>query len=271
MQRFINRVVIGVNKIQKMKKYFLLLVFTAVFSVQGFTCSCFPVGYHFCETLANDTSIASVVMVQKLNDYHYGMRVKLIQHISGEPVADTVIVWGDNGALCRLGTGGWGIGDTIIMALHHADLSGNIIYNPDYPPNLENTQDYHVSGCGVYALNVLDGQVIGYINQNSMQIMNITSFLAVSCVYILNTEDPEIELTVSIYPNPASDLVSITIANHLNETFQISIINALGEVVMQSFYQPNLPLNIHPLNNGLYTVIIRSHSIQKCIKLLKQE
>jgi hypothetical protein len=253
-----------------MKKYFLFLSIGFLAAVKGFACSCFPIGNHFCETLANDSSIATVVMVQKLNDYHYGMRVRLLQHISGEPMADTVMVWGDNGALCRLYTGGWNNGDTLILALHHSDLLGNTIYNPDYPPNLENIQDYHISGCGVYALNVNLGQVTGYINQNNTQWMSISSFLAQPCIYVLHTENPDNELEATLYPNPASNLVYISVNNQVAQTFRISIINALGEIVDQYLYQPGTPINLGQLKNGLYTVIISSPSQKKCFRVVKQ-
>jgi len=248
------------------------ILFSAIilFSVQIKTmaCSCFPAGYHFCETLQNDTTIASVVMVQKLSDYHYGMDVKVLLNISGEITEDTIRVWGDNGALCRLYTG-WPVGDTLILALHHTDMTGNMIHNPDFPPNLEDSSDYHISGCGVYALNVNNGMVTGSINAQSLQQMPLNTFLAMGCLQLGAEENPLDHL--QLYPNPANDVVLFSSVNVNLGELQVEIINCLGQSVYhQASFTLDQSLNISNLTEGVYTVVVSNGSKKQAFRLIKQ-
>ncbi|MCB0768345.1 MAG: T9SS type A sorting domain-containing protein [Flavobacteriales bacterium] len=117
----------------------------------------------------------AVVMVVPVLHEHYGMDVAILQVFQGEVNADTVRVWGDNGALCRLYTG-WAIGDTIILGLQQCDLAGNSILNPEYPPDLESPEDYMVSVCGVYMLDYAGGMVYGRIDTPLEQAMTVEAF-----------------------------------------------------------------------------------------------
>lgn len=117
----------------------------------------------------------AVVMAIPLQQYHYGIDMVIVQVFQGEVNNDTVRVWGDNGALCRLYTG-WAAGDTLILGLHQCDLSGNSIQNPDYPPDLEREEDYMISACGAYLLDFQNGEVRGPVDQPFIQSYTLTSF-----------------------------------------------------------------------------------------------
>lgn len=157
----------------------LALFFATAFST-AHACSCFGPNT-FCGVLNPPYENpewwlpTAVVMAVPLQQYHYGVDVLIVQVFQGEMDNDTVRVWGDNGALCRLYTG-WATGDTLILGLHRCDLSGNVIQNPDYPPGLEREEDYMISGCGVYLLDFNNGMVSGPIDQPVPQTLALEAF-----------------------------------------------------------------------------------------------
>lgn len=181
----------------------LLFVLMTLVFVPARPCSCFGPDT-FCGVL-NPPFVQpewwlpdAVVMVVPVLHEHYGMDVAVLQVLQGAVNADTVRVWGDNGALCRLYTG-WAIGDTIILGLHHCDLAGNGIQNPEYPPDLERPEDYMISACGVYMLDYAGGMVLGRIDSSMAQEMTLTDFVeTIGQCALANTvpEEPGIDALV---------------------------------------------------------------------------
>ena len=154
--------------------------FLALTATSAMSCSCFGPNT-FCGVLNPPYEEPqwwlpdAVVMVVPIQQYHYGLDMLVVEVFQGEVNNDTVRVWGDNGALCRL-YASWPAGDTLILGLHHCDLSGNSIQNPEYPPDLEREEDYMISACGVYALDFLNGNVRGYVDQPFMQTFTLQGF-----------------------------------------------------------------------------------------------
>ena len=133
-------------------------------------------------------------MVVKLSDQYYGITVKVVQTFGGSALLnDTLTVRGDNGALCRIGVNGIAIGDTVIFGLNETDFSGNTIRNSQYPPDLKAPGHYMVSVCGVYALNFMNGMVVGWLTAPVTQTMSIGEFeaLVFSCATGLGVEEEE--------------------------------------------------------------------------------
>lgn len=162
-----------------MRRTLTLLVFLT--SLQAtFACSCFGPNT-FCEVLNPPYENPefwipdAVVMAVPLQQYHYGIDLLIVRVFQGEMNNDTVRVWGDNGALCRLYTG-WNAGDTLVLGLDRTDLMGNEIHNPEYPADLERPEDYMISGCGVYLLDLEDNQVEGWISAPQDQTMTLEAF-----------------------------------------------------------------------------------------------
>lgn len=151
------------------RKIFLFLTF--IVHSAAYTCSCFG-PTTFCTTLNTASSEPDVVVLaEKLSDIHYGMQVRVLDPLAGSAqLGDTLMVWGDNGALCRLPALAWSVGDTIVLGLHETDFMGNVIVNSNYPPNLEQSGDYHISVCGIYALNYDNGIVSGPIDQGNLSL-----------------------------------------------------------------------------------------------------
>jgi hypothetical protein len=121
----------------------------------------------------------AVVMAVPIQHFYYGIDMVILQVYQGEVNNDTVRVWGDNGALCRLSTWSWSNGDTLILGLHWSDLLGNSILNPVYPPGLENEEDYMISACGMYALDFQNGLVRGHVDQPTMQMFTLKEFTGI--------------------------------------------------------------------------------------------
>ncbi len=145
---------------------FALILITAVATI-GTTraCDCaMELPATLCETMDPDWAEPDIVVLGvKLEQIFYGMRVRLLQVFDGNATeGDTITVWGDNGALCRWYTGTWAVGDTVVWALHNTDFLGNEI-SGGFPPDLEQPGDYHISACGTYWLDYVNGNVVGGI------------------------------------------------------------------------------------------------------------
>ena len=67
---------------------------------------------------------------------------------------------------------------------------------------------------------------------------------------------------ISVYPNPAKDLLNVDITTPIDITNAKSeITNALGQVVQTSFIkQTNTQLNIQQLNSGVYFIEVKTNN-----------
>jgi hypothetical protein len=67
---------------------------------------------------------------------------------------------------------------------------------------------------------------------------------------------------LSMYPNPASDVVTMSIENRTNTIFTVNIYNAIGKLVRSEFLtQDQQQINIDDLCNGVYTVSVSSKDL----------
>jgi hypothetical protein len=77
--------------------------------------------------------------------------------------------------------------------------------------------------------------------------------------------------TLSIYPNPANDFITISLVAESAEATTIYIINALGEIVLtEQATSSNTTLNTSNLTNGIYFVKIESKNSSAIKKFIKQ-
>ena len=93
--------------------------------------------------------------------------------------------------------------------------------------------------------------------------------VSTDCTTLVPVEDnpDRLELQVSIYPNPASDFITIEIPTQS----QISILNLNGqEVLEQTTTEPRTVVDISTLPNGLYFVRVRGEMIVGLGKFVKQ-
>lgn len=82
---------------------------------------------------------------------------------------------------------------------------------------------------------------------------------------VMSVEEDAHILSAIVFPNPASDRLYIRV--NTNEEYSLTVINVLGEVVMQARNTNRLPVN--ELKEGVYTLEITSagkRSVQKFIR-----
>ncbi len=77
-----------------------------------------------------------------------------------------------------------------------------------------------------------------------------------SIVNIIKASLPEAEEIISIYPNPATENISII---STNEIFEVSILNGFGQSVYESqIYDTNIQINTSNLESGIYIIRIKT-------------
>jgi len=216
-------------------------------------CDCFG-NESYCETLSPNWYVNPVAtaLVVKLSNYHYGITVKVVQVIgSGSLNNDTLTVWGDNGALCRVSLGGFPVGDTLVLGLNQCDLWGNEIYNSQYPPDLEQPGDYMVSVCGIYWLNFENGHVIGPITAPVVQSMTVEEFAEVvqNCSVANGVVEPTgVDPLVVRYVDGTPELELPGPSGHV----ELLIIDPCGRMVIRRTWNGQR-LRITNVAAGLYT------------------
>lgn len=188
LNRRLLRVVIGT----------LLLVMTKC--VNGCTCLIPPT---FCESMQPDMHPANAVILGvKLDDYYYGMRVKVIESLLGPDMpGDTITVWGSydggGGGDCRVPTDSWQTGDTLFAGFHTGDLLGNF-FAVGFPPDLEEVGSYVTSLCGTFYLAFGAGMVTGPIAQGvpNATIVQMSTYLSGCSVGVDAQATPEAMVSI---------------------------------------------------------------------------
>lgn len=251
-----------------MKK--LLLIMFAALCIQHSlpACDCLPVFSDFCSSVQVNASLHGVVVVRKTADYYYGMQVERLYQLGGQQFPASFIVWGDNGGLCRIGTGAIAVGDTLVMALHPCDLLGNVITNTAYPPNLESAQDFVCSACGIYTLQVQQGLVSGYISDMTYTTIPLQQFVSNNCTASLGLAYGS-SLQAGIWPNPATDLLYVN-GNLGEEPVLLEILSADGRLVHQYFgYTAGSPVALSDLAPGVYLLRLQDGAEVFCRRFIK--
>lgn len=230
-------------------------------------CSCFG-NNSYCETLSPGWFLNpdATAMVVKLTDYHYGITVKVVQTFGGTSLPnDTLTVWGDNGALCRIYLNGTADGDTMIFGLNETDFMGNFI-TAGYPPNLEQPGHYMVSVCGVYALNYENGLVSGWISGPFTSSMNLTDFDAFvnACTIGTAVEEEDADAGIEVrYDGGAPVITSIGPMDMVPTT----VFDAQGRVVLVRMWD-GTPWRLAGLRPGMYAVLVSSLREKQAVKVV---
>ena len=211
-----------------MKTIALLFSIILFASTSTIACSCFG-PTDFCATI-NPQNHDLIIKAVKVSQVFHGMEVKILEFLSeAEGVSDTIIVWGDDGALCRVYTDLFNASDTLILALHNTDLAHNF-WSGD---SIEQLGDYHLSVCGTYYLNVVNDTVTGHIYDNIDQQMAYNDFRTNMCKAASINAMPQQTPVITIYPNPSSGQTTIAIKNKKNEPIRLSLYTITGEVIQQ--------------------------------------
>lgn len=224
---------------------------------------------NFCSTINQSPNATNLIIrAEKLSAYHYGMYVRPIDILEGNEARDSILVWGDNGALCRLYTDFFNDGDTLILALQPCDLSGNWITvgNPD---TLEDSSHYQLSVCGVFQLAFSGGTVSGEIDgrNTSAQWADFRNTYR-SCDTLGLPENPGVNFSIS-FDHVAQKLVvhSSAITSY---NFQIEMINTSGQILLSEFasFASNQSFNVPELVPGVYIATARGLTSQQSVKIL---
>jgi len=197
----------------------------------------------------------AVVLAVPLATYYYGIDVVIIQIFQGQVDNDTVRVWGDNGALCRL-YAGWAPGDTLIMGIDRTDLAGNTIINPEYPDGLERPEDYMISACGVYALDYTDGRVSGWITAPTMQDFSLEEFEVEITACALSNGVPSPVVLDPLIVRTVSGTPVLEIRN-CPAPLQLRVMDVQGRCVLGRRWDGSL-LALDGISTGIYFAEITS-------------
>ena len=86
----------------------------------------------------------------------------------------------------------------------------------------------------------------------------------------LNTESPELQLQVKVYPNPVTEAIYIT--HPTEQYFEVKITDVSGKQILQTQHQKEQPLNVQTLTTGNYfiTVTTKDSKQTNTYKIIKQ-
>ena len=86
----------------------------------------------------------------------------------------------------------------------------------------------------------------------------------------LSNAMPDTKLKVKIYPNPFTNLVYITHPEFTN--FNVTVIDALGKVVLKTKHELSAPLVLKDLSQGIYymTITTQDFNYTNTYKIIKQ-
>jgi len=86
----------------------------------------------------------------------------------------------------------------------------------------------------------------------------------------LNTETPELQLLVKVFPNPTKE--SIYITHPTEQLFEVSITDVSGKQILQTVHQKEQPLSVQTLTTGTYFVRVTTKDSKQTntYKIIKQ-
>ena len=86
----------------------------------------------------------------------------------------------------------------------------------------------------------------------------------------LNSESPELQLQVKVYPNPVTEAIFIT--HPTEQFFEVAITDISGKQLLLTTHQKRQPLSVQTLTSGTYfiTVTTRESKQTNTYKIIKQ-
>ena len=87
---------------------------------------------------------------------------------------------------------------------------------------------------------------------------------------VLNTETPELQLKVKVFPNPTTELIYIT--HPTEQFFEVRITDVNGKQILKKEHIKDQPLNVQTLTSGTYIVIVTKKDSKQTntYKIVKQ-
>jgi len=86
----------------------------------------------------------------------------------------------------------------------------------------------------------------------------------------LNTETPELQLQVKVFPNPTKEVIYIT--HPTEQFFKVSITDVSGKQILQTTHQKEQPLSVQTLTTGTYFIRVTTKESKQTntYKIIKQ-
>ena len=86
----------------------------------------------------------------------------------------------------------------------------------------------------------------------------------------LNTESPELQLKVKVYPNPVAE--AIYISHPTEQFFEVAITDISGKQILQTQHKKQQPLSVQTLTTGTYFIIVTTRDSKQTntYKIIKQ-
>lgn len=247
-----------------MKNLIIILFLFLFISETAHACSCGSVP-GFCENfqIRKDKGQTVVLRVVVLSDYYWGTMVKILDNIHNSISRDTVVVWGDNGVLCRQPAGN--PGDTTIIIAEPTGLAGNINSNNEKP---EQVGDLMISGCGNQVLNYKNGKAFGgFSAYNKRDTILFSEFREIlySCVPLRSYETDR-NTSVTLSPDPSYGSINI---ESTEKIAGISLYDISGRLIYTknvNAYNFNESPDTSRLASGLYLICITLWDNSRIIK-----
>lgn len=161
--------------------------------------------------------------------------------------------------------------DTPVAGWENYDCLTTYNSCPSSPGNdmTENYMDYTNDTCmNIFTLN--QKARITAVLQNSPRRSTLGSSLA--CQAPLGTSTFDVLEMVSVYPNPANDVLNISVGSTSDLPEAYSIYNNLGQLIAQKVISSatDLSINTSDLSSGIYFIRIEKESAAKTLKFLKK-
>jgi hypothetical protein len=134
------------------------------------------------------------------------------------------------------------------------------------------------AGQGTNSIEVTWGTVAGSVTVkagNACGINATAKTLAVKLSVACREAVEEVVETISLYPNPASQMATLNFTSAKGSDYQIRMINALGQSVYNSEGKATqganiIDLNLENFSNGLYIVQLVKEGSIKRVNLIKK-
>jgi hypothetical protein len=148
-----------------------------------------------------------------------------------------------------------GLGPFTYLWTPGINLNDSLMSNPTLLPD----------STGYYYITTTDGN--GCTNRDS---------ILVTVTNLQGLNNNEIISTISLTPNPASNLITIKINSETTGAFEIRVFNASGQVILdfleeKSLIQLEKNINIATLDSGVYYLQVKNSNWNKTIRFIKVE
>ena len=246
-----------------MKRYIFTFSFIIFISISSFACLCGG-PQTFCGFVHQDFSYTDLIVKgKKIRSVEHGFEFEISKIYCGEETKETIMVWGDNGFMCRYYSSRFMDGEEYYLALLRLfEDTENFWPQTDPVGSFEQEGDYALVNCGKSYWHQSD-ETSG--DETEAQVESCLAEIYPDCKAVSSITEIELcGISVSEpFPNPAIDRVFINLPERQNLTKGTArIFDDCGKLVRQydnlsMFHNANLcHFETNGLAAGLYFVQI---------------